>query len=211
MERHSKKDRVAYVIQTANEMFLQKGLEGVSMEDIAEGCQLGVATIYRYFKNKKNLLLKCGSWEWQRTHEHYKQKLTQQNYAAKRGEEQLYMLFDCVTDFCCKRKDFMLFLYKLDLYLAEHTTGEEEMAEYNSAKIDYHNLFVAAYKKGVEQGDFKPDIDVDRHYYYIAHAIMSSSQKLAMSTLVANNKVTDVQENQRFLVDLFMNSIKLKP
>lgn len=54
-----------YVLEKAKEVFLERGITGVSMADIAEEADFGVASVYRYFGNRKALIMECAVSIWQ--------------------------------------------------------------------------------------------------------------------------------------------------
>ena len=53
------------IVTLAAELFLENGVENVSMVQIAEKGDVGVATLYRYFSTKTNLLLDVGAMLWE--------------------------------------------------------------------------------------------------------------------------------------------------
>lgn len=54
-----------YVLEKAKEVFLERGITGVSMADIAKEADFGVASVYRYFGNRKALIMECAVSVWQ--------------------------------------------------------------------------------------------------------------------------------------------------
>lgn len=54
-----------YVLEKAKEVFLERGITGVSMADIAKEADFGVASVYRYFGNRKALIMECAVSIWQ--------------------------------------------------------------------------------------------------------------------------------------------------
>ena len=55
-ERHAAQTR-ELILDTALPLFLEKGYDATTMEEIAEAAQIGTATLYRYFPNKDLLVL----------------------------------------------------------------------------------------------------------------------------------------------------------
>lgn len=47
----------AVIIDVASRLFLERGFEGTTMEEIAEAAEVGTSTLYRYFPSKDLLLL----------------------------------------------------------------------------------------------------------------------------------------------------------
>ena len=41
-------------------LFSERGIEAVGMQEVADACHLGIATLYRYFRNKPELVLAIG-------------------------------------------------------------------------------------------------------------------------------------------------------
>ena len=46
------------------ELFSSKGIEAVTLQDVADASGHGVATLYRYFSSKPGLLLEISEWKW---------------------------------------------------------------------------------------------------------------------------------------------------
>lgn len=47
------------IMDTATELFCQKGFEAVRISDIADALQMGKATLYEYFQTKEELFIEC--------------------------------------------------------------------------------------------------------------------------------------------------------
>ena len=45
----AKERNKSYVLEKAKEVFLERGITGVSMADVAKEADFGVASVYRYF------------------------------------------------------------------------------------------------------------------------------------------------------------------
>ena len=49
------------MLETGFRIFAEKGIEAVTMQEVANGCHLGIATLYRYFNTKLSLMLAIGT------------------------------------------------------------------------------------------------------------------------------------------------------
>ncbi len=54
-------DKEKLVIEKAIEQIVQDGLQGFSMNKLAKACHISVATLYIYYRDKDDLLIKIGS------------------------------------------------------------------------------------------------------------------------------------------------------
>lgn len=59
-------NKVELVKQKAIELLVSRGFEGFTMNKLAKACKLSVATLYIYYKDKEDLILKIGIEEVQR-------------------------------------------------------------------------------------------------------------------------------------------------
>jgi len=57
-ERKSREreERHKLILEKAKELILEKGVDALNMQEIAEACELSKATLYLYFENKESLL-----------------------------------------------------------------------------------------------------------------------------------------------------------
>lgn len=51
------RDKQAKVLQTARELFKEKGFDGATMDEIAQRARVAKATLYNHYKNKEDLFL----------------------------------------------------------------------------------------------------------------------------------------------------------
>ena len=62
-------ERDMRVVTCAAELFLQRGLEDVTMVDIAKAAHVGVATVYRHFSTKSRIAVEAATLLWERFNE----------------------------------------------------------------------------------------------------------------------------------------------
>ncbi|MFN3633241.1 helix-turn-helix domain-containing protein, partial [Exiguobacterium profundum] len=55
--QQNKEERVQLIIQEAERLFIENGFEKVQMQDIADAAGIGVATLFRYFPKKDQLIV----------------------------------------------------------------------------------------------------------------------------------------------------------
>lgn len=53
----NKSTRYQHIVSAAQRLFLKLGLDSVQMQDVANEAEVGIATVFRYFPKKINLLL----------------------------------------------------------------------------------------------------------------------------------------------------------
>ena len=59
-----KEKKRQYILSAARSMFMEEGIDTVSMKEIAQKCLYGVATLYRWFSAKKYIVVGVGVQIW---------------------------------------------------------------------------------------------------------------------------------------------------
>ena len=60
-----KNQKMEEVIASALKVFLKKGIDSTKMTDIAAQAEIGVASLYRYFKTKPEIVVEAACILWQ--------------------------------------------------------------------------------------------------------------------------------------------------
>ena len=91
------------VLQAAKRVFVSKGIESATMSDIALEAEMGVASVYRYFNTKPELVIETGI-------DYCRDAIASQPFdviiPALSGLEQVRRLLDALTRLCDERQDF---------------------------------------------------------------------------------------------------------
>ena len=61
IEMASKREKI---LEAGFRLFSQNSISTVSMNNVADACGVGIATVYRYFKTKPSLVMAIATWLW---------------------------------------------------------------------------------------------------------------------------------------------------
>ena len=78
------------IASTAQELFMQKGIEGTSMNEIAQCSGYSKATLYVYFKNKEELVGFLVLESMEKLYTHIFDALKNSNQTKRRNQHRLY-------------------------------------------------------------------------------------------------------------------------
>lgn len=93
------------VKQKAMELLLKDGFDGFSMQKLAKACEISVATLYIYYKNKEDLIIKIGIEEGKRMTE-----ATMKNFSPDMPfAEGLKVQWENRADYWLKNKEASMF------------------------------------------------------------------------------------------------------
>lgn len=148
-EQRQRKQRI---VESAFALFCKKGIEKVSVLDIAHHAQVGESTIYRYFTNKPQLVLHTLSVLWGSITVGLEEKVEQtEDYAKMSGCEQIAVHLECCRQLFLDNADYVLFSYEAKLYLQRNhvqISGEQ----YDALMKAFKEPCIAAFEKGKRDG-----------------------------------------------------------
>lgn len=177
----------AEIIERAAELFSEKSIEKVTMEELAEKSGVGVATVYRYFGTKKRIAIEVGIEMWNSLETDSAEVFQSEKYLAADGITRIKTLLDMYSEIYENRRGFLLFLDDFDGFCINNKVGKDELKEYQSAIADFYAPYSEAIKRGREDGTVKFDGDEKILYLTVNHTMISLLKKMARGEILAQD------------------------
>ena len=189
------------IVERAIKLFCQQSIMEVKIKDVADACDIGEATFYRYFSRRRALVMACALKLSERMCE-----LFEDNRSGS-GFERLSRFYYRFYEIFGDHAEYYRFLSEFDAYcINEELTVPEEYSD----NLDiFKERFVAAYKDGLADGSVKKVWDLDLFYYSTTHAMLSLCKKLATEAyIVRQDDLTDKRQEVRLVIEVILSSLK---
>ncbi|WP_163192886.1 TetR/AcrR family transcriptional regulator [Clostridium thermarum] len=203
-----KEQRKEEVVSAAIEVFKEKGIDNTKMTDIAEKAEVGVASVYRYFKTKFDLVLAAATYLWREDIREIYEQFYDSAFKKLSGIEQIRKILDISIDLYKQYPQYLSFLEYFDNYIVKEKVPAEKLESYEKNVIDMRRGIFEALEQGKKDGSIKADIDNNTFYITITHALMSLSQKLILrGTILKSDYEVSGEDQIRLLVDMAVGYI----
>lgn len=189
------------IVERAIKLFCQQSIMEVKIKDVADACDIGEATFYRYFSRRRALVMACALKLSERMCE-----LFEDNRSGS-GFERLSRFYYRFYEIFGDHAEYYRFLSEFDAYcINEELTVPEEYSD----NLDiFKERFLAAYKDGLADGSVKKVWDLDLFYYSTTHAMLSLCKKLATEAyIVRQDDLTDKRQEVRLVIEVILSSLK---
>ena len=93
-----KQEKRLRIMEAGFELFSQRGIELVTMPNVAEASGVSRATLFRYFPSKLELVIAIGTWKWEEYIRWHSALLTPEELAQMTGAERLKFFLDSFLD-----------------------------------------------------------------------------------------------------------------
>lgn len=204
-----KSQRKDEVVAAAIEVFKQKGIENAKMTDVAEAAQVGVASVYRYYKTKPELVIAAATLFWKQEIDAVYQQLANGNFVKASGLEQVRSILEVFIDLYHGHPEFLRFLHEFDSYVVKERIDLEKLSAYEASIINLKGHIVSAFRVGVADGSISSNIDFEVFYDTITHTLMSLCQKLLLrGEIISVDRAVSSETQIRMVIDMAVQYIE---
>ena len=145
---HDKRKRE--ILETALNLFMEKGYEDVTFQKIADRCGITRTTLYIYFKNKKEIFV----WSIKQLTVEIEASLMEIiNNDSKSVEERLLNVLDRILEKCTE--NYLLFTVTLTYLLQLKKSGKDPAVRVRRRIIRLRHLLSTIIIEGINSGEFK--------------------------------------------------------
>ncbi len=203
---HMIEGRKEEVVLAAIEVFKEKGIDNTKMTDVAKKAEIGVASVYRYFKTKLDLTIEAAMMVWTQEMDDLYARYESKAAKAEDGITSVEGILTVFIELFEHHPEFLTFIHEFDGYMVREQVDQEKLEAYENGIVDVKHMLISALEKGMADGSIRQGIDAEAYYYTTTHALMSLAQKLLLRGHILNSddRVSDKRQIQmliRMVVD----------
>ena len=203
------KEKRERIIAGAMELFRRSCVEDASMEEIAKCAGVGVATVYRYFQTKIELVIAAAEAYWEQVSEEYLKRL---NRPAASGAEKLQNLFGIFMDIFREQKPFLKFLQEFDVFVKKYEIPKERLSDYESGILKLKPGVTGILEEGRKDGSLRLTGTVDETYFSLMHTILSLMEKLAANgDILSSDQEVDGERQVQIMLEIILQGLQAPP
>lgn len=173
-----KNERIQRVIEAAKIEFNEHGIKNAKLRIIAKRAKVGEASIYRYFKDKTDLIKIVALSYWQNHanlfDDYYYGKVIHKENGLKKIEQALHIFHELYEN----NKEFLKFVEDFDIYMAREVSSTKDN-DFQELIYSLKKRFVSIFDEGVEDGSIRSDLDGEDLYSFVSQVMISTTQKLS--------------------------------
>lgn len=206
----SRKNRI---LESAFELFSEKGIDTIAMTDIAKKAEIGVASLYRYYETKEEIAIRTAIWAWKKQELNIMPNMESPDFINLDGFHQLKSICNVFVTFCQTQIDFLRFIYFFDSYAVRQHIPTKRMTDYESEIYKVQEIVIQAINKGFDDGSINPKYKNKETELYITimHTLFSTSQKLSVSGFMLEmDKIYSPASQMNFLIEILLSDLKNK-
>lgn len=201
-----KSERKKVIIETAKKLFIDRGLQEVQMQEIAEAAQIGIATLFRYFPKKEHLVISVANSVLQEMESHISSIIDQPKTAYEKLEEILEYYINITND---SRIKLIRFHQSFDIYTATVEYPLSATEPYMETREHFAKTVMRVIEQGRYDASLRMDSDLELTVMTIIHNISLFGIKVATTSPIEKIETScDPMDQLQLLKTIFLNYIK---
>ena len=193
-----------FLVETATQLFLERGIEAVTIEDIAKAADVGEMTVYRYFGKKQAIVFESVMKLQQEVLVDYF-KLDE----GKTGFEKLSIFYYSYLNVLTDRPDYFRFIREFDLLMLKE--NDKDLRRYEDGLAYFKKAYFDAYELGLKDKSVRAVSDLELFYFTSTHALIELCKKLSYDKGILPqdekiNKANEIDCLIKTILAVFKNS-----
>jgi AcrR family transcriptional regulator len=169
-----------HILEVAFLLFSERGIEPVTMPEVAKASGVGRATLYRYFETKLDLVLAIGTWTWEKYITMHNTSIPKEEMDLMTGAQRLRFYLDSFLDLYRNHSDLLRFNYNFNGYL-RYEAGTSGQKEPYMGMVDHlGELFHEVYERGMRDGTLKKDVPEKMMFSSSFHIMLAAVTRYAV-------------------------------
>ncbi len=197
------------ILENGFRLFAENTIEKVKMTDVAEASGIGIASLYRYYNTKTDLVLAISVWVWEK---YLEENTGMQEYTERKGwpaAKRFGFFLETFLDLYRNHRDILRFNQFFNIYVRTEGIAAASMEGYMKMVRSLEERFAGLYRKGQQDGTLRTDLSEKKMFSATLHLMLAAVTRYAVGLIYEEE--TDPEEELRLQKELLMRRFCILP
>ena len=190
------------ILENGFRIFAEKTIERVKMTDVAEAAGIGIASLYRYYSTKPELIMAISTKIWDEYTKDNRKKLEETKGAGRTAAEEFDFFLESFLDLYRNHKDMLRFNQFFNVYLQSGEITDEQKKPYTDMIRALEVRFGDTYHKGQQDGTLNTDLPEKEMFSATLHLMLAVVTRYAVG--LAYNENTDKDAELQLMKEMLV-------
>lgn len=178
IERQKNREkRMEAILDAAEPLFAEKGIENTTMQDIATAANLGVATVFRIYPKKEKIAVGAATRKLKKILTVFEEIQEREATSLEKIEALLdHFLKELQSD----EKDDIKIIEDFDIYSTRLTEPIEDIEQYKKVYREISRTYATIIKQGLEDNSIRSDINIEESLITLINTFATFARKLSI-------------------------------
>lgn len=172
--------RRTVLLEKGFEIFTKRGIESVSMQNIADAAGCGIATLYRYFDKKQGFVIEVATKKWNEIRELDSKRREEANIDGMTAAEMLEFYLDGFLILYREKKDLLRFNQMFNMYVDGAGIEKNALETYYGMIDNFGEYFRLIYERAKTDKTVRTDIPETEMFSTTLHLMLAAVTRYAV-------------------------------
>ncbi|MBO6230983.1 MAG: helix-turn-helix transcriptional regulator [Ruminiclostridium sp.] len=168
------------MLEKGFEIFTQRGIEPVSMQNIADAAGCGIATLYRYFDKKQGFVIEVAMKKWNEIRELNRERREKADIAGMTAAQLFEFYLDGFLLLYREKKDLLRFNQMFNIYVEGAGIDKTSLEPYYGMIDNFGENFRLIYERAKTDRTVRTDIPETEMFSTTLHLMLAAVTRYAV-------------------------------
>ena len=212
--RNTEKDEIEMaerrekLLEAGFRIFSERSIEAVALTEVAKACDIGIATLYRYFKTKLDFVITIAAKKWDEFYSEVEEAYIKNGGDGMNAAEELEFYLGCYITLYRDHRDILSFNQNFNSYISHEKASVEQLALYGASIGNFVKKFHRIYFKGKTDKTIRTDLPEDKMFVSTMHIMLAVSARFAEGVIYRTDGPEDLTEELILLKNMLAAQFK---
>lgn len=179
--------RKKQLLEAGLALFSRHGIEAVSLQMVAETADVGVATLYKYYQNKLNLVVAISGSVWETVWKEVLQAVGLEALESLNAYQLVEFYCDTIIRLYRERPEVLRFSANYKSYICRERVSDEQLAVQLDVLKPIDMLFHRRYEAAKSDGSIRTDLPERELFTTLTLTMLGMAERYAQGIVWADN------------------------
>ena len=171
--------RMQRAMETGFRLFAEKGIDPVTMPEIADASGVTRPSLYRYFSTKPELVIAIGTWKWQQYIDAVRERIPAETREKMTAREYVKTYLDLFLDLYRNHRELLRFNHYFNTYVEKEGVTPDQMRPYREMIEDLVHRFHVPFGRSGD-GTLRPGLSEKIVVSSVIHIMLAAVTRYAV-------------------------------
>ena len=210
MARNLEKDAVEMAAKRENilkagfRLFSERGIEPITMNDVAREAGVGIATLYRYYSTKPELVMAVSTAGWSKYVQANDEWKNSPWLKLATGAQRYEFFLNSFIALFRTNTDMLRFNQFFNIYVQAEKMDADALNPYHRMIDAMRDRFHQVYEKGINDGTIRKDTEEHEMFTASLHIMLATATRYAIGLVYQPDGGSEDERELEILKEMFM-------
>ena len=199
------------LLEKGFDLFSSRGIESVTMHDVAEYVGCGIASLYRYFDKKPGYVVAVATWKWEQFLEENRKRREASGFDEFTAVQIFEFYLDSFLEMYRNYKELLRFNQFFNLYVKSADIDADTLKPYRIAIEELKDQFDDLYRRAEQDKTLRTDIPIEEMFSTTLHLMLAAVTRYAVGLVYVPEAGTDTEAELSVLKEMLLDRFRGQP